>query len=103
MINYIIVIFFKFLLNTNKNNMSSELHKYIENAIEKKENLFKSEVLDFPRDRKIKISKNFKLENRNHWNIKDNSNSDQLKAITGICLLFSFLLIMGIFANLTFL
>ena len=82
--------------------MSRELHKYIENAIEKKENLFNAEVLDFPKDKKIKISKNFGLEDKNHWNIKDDSNSDQLKAVTGICLLFSFLLIMGILANLNF-
>tara|TARA_Y100001958_G_C20952008_1_gene354219 strand:- start:28 stop:279 length:252 start_codon:yes stop_codon:yes gene_type:complete len=82
--------------------MSSELHKYIENAIEKKENLFNAEVLDFPKDKKIKISKNFGLDDKNYWNIKDDSNSDQLKAVTGICLLFSFLLIMGILANLNF-
>ena len=83
--------------------MSSELHKYIENAIEKKENLFNAEVLDFPKDKKIKNSKNFDLKKNNHWNIGDSSNSDQQKAITGICLMFGFLLVMGLFANLTFL
>ena len=83
--------------------MSSELHKYIENAIEKKENLFNAEVLDFPKDKKNKLSKNFELKNKNHWNISDNSNSDQQKAITGICLMFGFLLVMGLIANLTFL
>tara|TARA_B100001939_G_C16664202_1_gene497310 strand:- start:250 stop:444 length:195 start_codon:yes stop_codon:yes gene_type:complete len=63
--------------------MSSELHKYyIENAVEKK----------------IKISKNFELKNKNHWDISDNSNSDQQKAITGICLMLGFLLVMGFFA-----
>ena len=36
--------------------MSTELHKYIENAIEKKTNLFNAEVLDFPVDKK-KIKK----------------------------------------------
>ena len=51
--------------------MSSELHKYIEDAIEKKENLFNAEVLDFPKDKKIKLSKNFKLKKNNHWNIND--------------------------------
>ena len=81
--------------------MSSELHKYIESAINKKKNLFNAEVLDFPKDKKIKVSKNFKLESKNHWNINDNSNSDQLKAITGICLIFGFLLVMGVISNLT--
>ena len=42
--------------------MSSELHKYIENAIEEKQNLFNAEVLDFPKDKKIKYSKNFDLK-----------------------------------------
>ena len=83
--------------------MSSELHKYIENAIEKKEKLFNAELLSFPKDKKMKLSKNFKLEKNNHWKISDNSNSDQQKAITGICLMFGFLLVMGLFANLTLL
>ncbi len=82
--------------------MSSELHKYIEDAIEKKENLFNAEVLNFPKEKKIKVSNNIKLDKEGYWKINDNSNSDQLKAITGICLLFGFLLILGIVANLTF-
>ena len=99
--NYFIVISLNFYLI--KKNMSSELHKYIENAIEKKENLFNAEVLSFPKDKKIKLSKNFKLEKNSHWDISDTSNSDQQKAITGICLMFGFLLVMGLFANLNFL
>jgi len=82
--------------------MSSELHKYIENAIEKKEKLFNAEVLSFPKDKKTKVSNNIKPDKDGFWKINDNSNSDQLKAITGICLLFGFLLILGIVANLTF-
>ena len=82
--------------------MSSELHKHIENAIDKKKNLFNAEVLNFPKDKKINISNNIKLDKEGYWKINDNSNSDQLKAITGICLMFGFLLILGIVANLTF-
>ena len=82
--------------------MSSELHKYIGNAIEKKEKLLNAEVLNFPKDKKNKVSNNIKLDKEGYWKINDNSNSDQLKAITGICLLFGFLLILGIIANLTF-
>ena len=81
--------------------MSSELHKYIENAIEKKEKLFNAEVLNFPKEKKIKVSNNIKLDKEGYWKINDNSNSDQLKAITGICLMFGFLLLLGIIANLT--
>ena len=80
--------------------MSSELHKYIEDAVEKKASLFDAEVLEFPKDKEIKASKNFELNHNNYWKIDDSSNYDQLKAITGICLMFGFLLVMGIFANL---
>ena len=80
--------------------MSSELHKYIEDAVKKKTGLFDAEVLEFPKDKKIKVSKNFELNHNNYWKIDDSSNDDQLKAITGICLMFGFLLVMGILGNL---
>ena len=80
--------------------MSSELHKYIEDAVKKKASLFEAEVLEFPQDKKIKVSKNFELNHNNYWKIDDSSNDDQLKAITGICLMFGFLLVMGILGNL---
>ena len=80
--------------------MSSELHKYIEDAVEKKASLFDAKVLEFSKDKEIKVSKNFELNHNNYWKIDDSSNYDQLKAITGICLMFGFLLVMGIFANL---
>ncbi len=80
--------------------MSSELHKYIEDAVEKKASLFDAEVLEFPKDKEIKVSKNFELNHKNYWKIDDSSNDDQLKAITGICLMFGFLLVMGILGNL---
>ena len=81
--------------------MSSELHKHIENAIDKKKNLFNAEVLDFPKDKKQNTSKKFESNKNSYWNIKDNSNSDQQKAITGICLIFGFLLVIGFIANFT--
>ena len=80
-------------------NMSSELHKYIENAIEKKANLFNAEVLDFPVDKK-KL-KNSELDKKDFWKINEQANNDQFKAVTGICFMLGFLLIMGLFANLT--
>ena len=61
--------------------MSSELHKYIEDAVKKKASLFDTEVLEFPKDKKIKVSKNFELNHNNYWKIDDSSNDDQLKAI----------------------
>ena len=80
--------------------MSLEIHKYIETAIDKKTNLFDAEVLDFPVNKK-ELIKNFELDKKNYWKINDSSNNDQLKAVTGICLVFCFLLTMGLLANLT--
>ena len=39
--------------------MSSELHKYIEDAVEKKASLFDAEVLEFPKDKENKSLKKF--------------------------------------------
>ncbi len=80
--------------------MSSELHKYIENAIDKKQDLFDAEVLDFPNNKKIDNSKNLKLKINDHWNINDNANNDQLKAVTGICFTLVILTLIGLFTNL---
>ena len=82
--------------------MSSELHKYIETAIEKKKNLFNAEVLDFPPiDKKINISKKLESNSKNYWKINDDSNKDQLKAITGICFMIGVLFILGLLTNIT--
>ena len=80
--------------------MSSELHKYIEDAINKKKNLFNAEVLDFPNNNKIDNSKNLKIKINDHWKINDNANNDQLKAVIGICFTFGILILIGFFSNL---
>ena len=79
--------------------MSSEVHKYIEEALEKKSTLFHAEVLDFPKEKK-KNNDEFKLPDLNVWKINDKSNSDQLRAVTGICFMFVTLIIMGLYSNL---
>ena len=33
--------------------MSSEIHKYIETSLEKKQNLFNASVINFPSDKKL--------------------------------------------------
>ena len=80
--------------------MSSELYKYIETAIEKKQNLFDAEVLNFPKNKKIDNSQNLSFNVETHWNINDNANNDQLKAVTGICFMLGVLLLVGLFSNL---
>ena len=79
--------------------MSLKVHKYIETALEKKKNLFNAEVFDFPKEKKIKVSNEFQFQNINIWKIKDKSNSDQLRAVTGICFMLVSLIVIGIYSN----
>ena len=81
--------------------MSSEIHKYIETAINKKTNLFNAEVINFPQDQNIKDDKKLRFQNQNFWEISDESNADQLKAIIGICFMFSTLILLGLYSNLS--
>tara|TARA_B100000989_G_scaffold117443_1_gene86398 strand:+ start:203 stop:436 length:234 start_codon:yes stop_codon:yes gene_type:complete len=74
--------------------MSSEVHKYIENALESKKDLFEAEVIDFPNNKKIENFDNWQLYNKS--NILDDA--DQLKAVTGICFIFSILIILGLYS-----
>lgn len=80
--------------------MSSEIHKYIESAIDKKGNLFNAEVINFPKDQKTEDDKIFISQTQNFWKINDESNTDQLKAIIGICFMFSTLILLGLYSNL---
>tara|TARA_B100000902_G_C26799211_1_gene663675 strand:+ start:15 stop:272 length:258 start_codon:yes stop_codon:yes gene_type:complete len=84
--------------------MSSEVHKYIEEALEKNKNLFNAELINFPSDKKVKILKNLTVDDNKTWKLYDKSNTDedgdQLKAVLGICLMFSALIIMGLYSNL---
>ena len=80
--------------------MSSELHKYIEDAIEKKENLLKAEVINFPNDEKLAGLKNLTINAKSYWRINDETNDDQLKAVVGICFMFGTLILLGLYSNL---
>jgi|TARA_B100001059_G_scaffold207958_1_gene219861 hypothetical protein len=80
--------------------MSSELHKYIETAIEKKQTLLNAEVINFPNDKKADEFENFKKKKHDFWKINDKTNDDQLKAVVGICLMFGSLMLIGLYSNL---
>ena len=80
--------------------MSSELHKYIETALDKKQKTFNAEVLNFPSDKKTNNIQDSKINNNDHWNINDSSNNDQLKAITGFCFTLGILILVGLYSNL---
>ena len=79
--------------------MSSELHKYIETAIEKKEVLLNAEVIRFPNDKTSEELKNLSTNSNDFWKIGDKSNDDQLRAVTGICFMFVTLILIGLYSN----
>tara|TARA_B100000401_G_C52122403_1_gene401049 strand:+ start:213 stop:458 length:246 start_codon:yes stop_codon:yes gene_type:complete len=79
--------------------MSSELTKYIDTAISKKENLLNAEVLKFPKEITRSGTKNIDLKNQNFWKINDKSNDDQLKAVIGICFMIGSLIVIGLYSS----
>ena len=80
--------------------MSSEVTKYIETAISKKESFLNAEVIKFPNEISESSKKNFDLKSQNFWEIRDKSNDDQLKAVIGICFMIGSLIIMGLYSSL---
>ena len=81
--------------------MSSEVHKYIEEALNKNKNLFNARVINFPSDKSIDESEDIKTKNNIIWKISDKSNDDQFKAVTGICFMIGILLLIGLYSNLS--
>ena len=79
--------------------MSSEIHKYIETAIDRKKNLLNAEIIDFPNDYKKNNKRNLVLNSNTFWKITDKSNNDQLKAVTGVCFVLAILTIAGLYSN----
>ncbi len=80
--------------------MSSELKKYNETSLEKNQNLFNVEVINFPKNKNNSEITNLKTKTQNFWKINDKSNDDQLKAVIGVCFMISVLIIMGLYSNL---
>ena len=80
--------------------MSSEIHNYIETALDKQDVLFNAEVINFPKETNVNNVELKKLDNQNVWKINDETNVDQLKAVIGICFMLGALLIMGLYSTL---
>ena len=78
--------------------MSSEIHKYIETAIDRKKNLLNAEIIDFPNDYEKNNKKNLVLNSNTFWKITDKSNNDQLKAVNGICFILTILTVTGLYS-----
>ena len=81
--------------------MSSEVHKSIEAALEKNQNLFDAKVINFPNDQKLQKVKALKIDVNNFWKINDETNNDQLKAVIGLCFMFGTLIVIGLYSSLT--
>ena len=80
--------------------MSSEIHKYIETALDKQDALFNAEVIDFPKEKNPSGIELKKLDIQNTWKINDETNDDQLKAVIGICFMLGALIFMGLYSSL---
>ena len=80
--------------------MSSEIHKYIEATIDKKTSLLKTDVINFPKNKKENDIKDLSENSKDFWKIDDKSNDDQFKAVMGICFMFVTLLVIGLYSNL---
>ena len=80
--------------------MSSEIHKYIETALDKEDALFNAEVIDFPKEKNPSGIELKKLDIQNTWKINDETNDDQLKAVIGICFMLGALIFMGLYSSL---
>ena len=80
--------------------MSSEVHKYVETAIKKRERILSAKVLNFPNEENKLDFKDFENKSYDFWKISDKSNIDQLKAITGICFMIGILIIAGLYSSL---
>tara|TARA_B110001450_G_scaffold172041_1_gene160490 strand:+ start:174 stop:419 length:246 start_codon:yes stop_codon:yes gene_type:complete len=81
--------------------MSSEIHNYIDTALDKQDALFNAEVINFPKEKNLPNIQLKKLDSQNVWKINDESNDDQLKAVVGICFMLGALVVMGLYSNLT--
>ena len=79
--------------------MSSEIHQYIETAIDRKKNLLNTKIIDFHIDYEKNNKTNLVLNSNTFWKITDKSNNDQLKAVTGICFVLAILTIAGLYSN----
>ncbi len=80
--------------------MSSEVHKYVETAIKKRERILSAKVLNFPNEENKLDFKDFENKSYDFWKISDKSNIDQLKAVTGICFMIGILIIAGLYSSL---
>ena len=83
--------------------MSLNIQNYEEVVLEKKEKLYEAKVLEFPKEEIINRSSKLKINDLEMWKLYDKSNvnedGDQLRAVIGICFMFTMLVLIGLYSN----
>ena len=83
--------------------MSSEVRQYIIEDAPKKNGIFSAQLLKLPIKKKIIKSKTTNLDKCAYWKLYDKTNihedGDQLKAVTGICLIVSVFSLIGLYSS----
>ena len=84
--------------------MSSEVRQYIIEDASKKSEIFSAQLLKLPIKKKILKSKTTNQYKYAYWKLYDKTNihedGDQLKAVTGICLVLSVFSFIGLYSSL---
>ena len=84
--------------------MSSEVRQYIIEDASKKSEIFSAQLLNLPIKKKILKSKATNLDKSAYWKLYDKTNihedGDQLKAVTGICLVLGVFSFIGLYSSL---
>ena len=84
--------------------MSSEVRQYIMEDATKKSEIFSAQLLKLPIKKKILKSKTTNQDKFTYWKLYDKTNihedGDQLKAVTGICLVLGVFSFIGLYSTL---
>ena len=84
--------------------MSSEIRQYIIEDASKKSEIFSAQLLKLPNKKKFLKSKTNNLDKCAYWKLYDKTNidedGDQLKAVTGICLVLGVFSFIGLYSSL---
>ena len=83
--------------------MSSEVRQYIIEEASNKSEIFSAQLLKLPIKKKILKSKATNLDKSAYWKLYDKTNihedGDQLKAVTGICLVLCVFSFIGLYSS----
>ena len=82
--------------------MSSEVRQYIIEDASKNSEIFSAQLLKFPVKKRKLNSKNTNLNECEYWKLYDkrsiHEDGDQLKAVTGVCLVLSIFSLIGLYS-----